>query len=101
MTRACKMLLRLYPIDIRVSYGDEMAGDYDVGVAESRRRGRLALVRFVAGQLIWLLCDVVVERVSNLYTHRSFHGRCRPNLGVVRPPNMGKREWFYGDESDG
>ncbi len=101
MTRAYKALLRLYPMDVRESYGDEMVGDYDLGVVENRRRGRLALVRFVAGQLIWSFCDAVVERVSNLYSHRSFHGRCRPSLGVVRPPNMGKREWFYGDESGG
>lgn len=100
MTRAYKALLRLYPVDIRVSYADEMVRDYDIGMAEARGRGGVPLVRFVASQLIWLLCDVAAERVSNLYSHRSFHGRCRPNPGVVRPPNMGKQEWFYGDEPD-
>jgi hypothetical protein len=100
MTRAYKTLLRLYPIDIRVSYGAEMVGDYDIGLGEHRRRGQIALGRFVASQLMWLLCDVAGERVSNLYSHRSLHGRCLPNPGVVRPPNMGKQEWFYGSESD-
>ena len=92
-------LLVLYPRDVRESYGDEMVRAYDNGLVESRRHGATAPIRFVARQVMWLFCDAAAERVSNLYSHRSFHGRCRPNMTLVRPPNMGKREWFYGDES--
>jgi hypothetical protein len=92
-------LLVLYPIDVRESYGDEMVSAYNNGLVESRRRGPAAVIRFVAGQMIWLFCEAVAERVSTLYSHRSFHGRCRPNMSLVRPPNMGGREWFYGGES--
>jgi len=38
--------------------------------------------------------DVAIDRIHTVYSHRSFHGRSRPNPGVVRPPNMGKKEWF-------
>ncbi len=95
--RAYAWLVRLYPDDVRYAYGQEMVADLKARHAEHRRRGRLSLARFFAWNLLALLVDVAVERLNALASHRSCHGRGRPNLAVVRPPNMGKKEWFEGE----
>jgi hypothetical protein len=46
---------------------------------------------FVGSRLASLLIDVVIERVNNLYSHRSFHGRGKPNTSVVGPPHGQER----------
>ena len=38
MTRAFKTLIRLYPIDIRVLYGQEMISAFEAGLTERRQR---------------------------------------------------------------
>src|SRR5205085_4411458 len=97
MRNGYKKLIRLYPADVRFAYGDQMVRDFEQGFAATRPRGLAALSAFVVRQLIVLLCDAAAERVNSFYSHRSFHGRCQPNSGVVRPPNMGKKEWFGSD----
>ena len=92
-----RSLVRLYPDDIRFAYGDEMVSDFDRRFADARRKGRGIFAAFVVREIVALLTGAVAERIGTFYSHRSFHGRCRPNSGVVRPPNMGKREWFHGD----
>jgi hypothetical protein len=88
--------LRLYPLDIRVLYGDEMVATFEDRLEVRRRRGRLALVSFAIGELVWLVCDAADERLNQkLSSHPSFRGRCLPNPGVVRPPGVGKKEWFF------
>ena len=94
MLRAYGRLIRMYPEDVRFAYGKEMLADLERGHADRRRQGPLALSGFVCARLLNLLIDVAAERVNALHSHRSFHGRGRPNPGVVRPPNMGKKEWF-------
>jgi hypothetical protein len=94
-----KTRLALYPVDVRESYGDEMMWAYGHGLMENRRRGPMTLVWFIASHVIWLLCDAAAERVLTLYSHRSFHGRCRPDLSLVRPPNMSKKEWFHSKQA--
>ena len=94
MTKLFALLTRLYPFDVRYAYGDEMVADFDSRLAITRDRGALATCRLVAVQFMALMCDAAVERIQSLYSHRTFHGRCQPDLGVVRPPNMGKAEWF-------
>jgi len=94
MVRAYARLLRLYPDDTRFAYGSEFLADFERGCVAARSRSRLSLLRFFVSQTIARAVDVVMDRVHTLYSHRSFHGRTRPNLGVVRPPNMGKKEWF-------
>jgi len=42
-----------------------------------------------------LLIDAIVQRLWTFGSHPSFSGWCPPDLGVVRPPNMGKQEWFH------
>jgi hypothetical protein len=93
MVAVFKTVLRLYPQDIRFAYGDEMIGGFAAGVGAMRRRP-LGRVTYALTQFTLLILDIAAERVSSLYSHRSFHGRRAPDLGVVRPPNMGKDEWF-------
>ncbi len=97
--RAREWLIGLYPDDVRFAYGREMVADLAGRHEQARVRGRLALARFVCCSSIALLVDVAVERLGALTaSHRSFHGRRRPDPGVVRPPNMGKKEWFEGGD---
>jgi hypothetical protein len=100
MIPAYTRLLCLYPADVRFAHGKEMAADFAQSVSDARQRGRIALLIFVAGRILFLLCDASAERVNTLYSHRTFHGRCRPNPAMVRPPNMGKQEWFQIDAVD-
>jgi hypothetical protein len=94
MMRAYERLLRLYPDDTRFAYGSAFLNDFALGCAAARGRSRLSLLWFVMRQTGALVVDVAMDRINALYSHRSFHGPGRPNPGVVRPPNMGKKEWF-------
>lgn len=98
MVRVYSWLIRLYPEDIRFAYGAEMVTGFEQGLADRRARplGQSAWILGTIGQLLF---EAAVERFQyTFYSHRSFHGRCKPDLGRVRPPNMGKREWYGLDE---
>jgi hypothetical protein len=92
MQRTYRRLLRLYPSHIRTFYGDEMAVGFDSTL--DKRRDLLARIRFLTLSIAALLTDATVQRLWTFGSHPSFSGRCSPDLGVVRPPNMGKSEWF-------
>ena len=92
--RIYNALLRLYPADVRFAYGREMRDAYAARRARRRVRGVIAVIAGDTRETLALLVDVLAERVSALYSHRSFHGPRRPDLGMVRPPNVGKSEWF-------
>lgn len=92
--RLYEHLVALYPEDVRYAYGLEMQGDFQTRYEERRRDGRFALTAFAFSAVAAVIIDVLVERANTLYSHRSFHGRGKPNPAVVRPPNMGKKEWF-------
>ena len=96
MTRIYRRLIRLYPDDIRFAYGAELDAEFRRGLADSGSRGRFRRTAFVVRAVARLLVEAAFERVHTLYSHRSFHGRGRPDLGLVRPPNMSKQEWFGG-----
>jgi hypothetical protein len=85
-------LIRLYPADVRYAYGVEMVEDFEQRLRHAG--GRPGRCWCIARAVLSLLCDVAAERVNGLYSHRTFHGRCRPDPGRVRPPNMSKAEWF-------
>jgi hypothetical protein len=87
-------LVALYPDDVRFAYGDELVADLERRHAAGRGTGRLRHAAGVVARLSSLLTDIAMEWANCVYSHRSFHGRARPNSGVVRPPNMSKREWF-------
>ena len=91
-------LIRLYPGDVRFAYGEEMVDALRRDHARCRELGVPRLAMFVSWTVITTLVDVAAERVNALYSHRSFHGRGKPDSGVVRPPNMGKRECFDSQE---
>jgi len=94
MTQAYRALLRLYPLDVRVLYGKEMITAFEKGLNECRQHGWAASTRFCLRELIRALPDAAAERIARLSSHPSFRGRCLPNPGVVRPPGVGKKEWF-------
>jgi hypothetical protein len=87
-------LVGLYPGDVRFAYGDDLIADLERRHAACRQAGRLRLTAYAVRSTASVLADVVMEWANCLYSHRSFHGRARPDAGVVRPPNMGKQEWF-------
>ncbi len=95
-----RWLLRLYPAHVRAIYGDEMTADFERQIGRTRPT-RTATLRLLARALMTILPDAMSERIAALSSHPSFHGRRPSNLGVVRPPNVGKREWFYADDEFG
>ena len=99
MLKVYENLIRLYPADVRYAYGDEILRDFTEASAKAAQGSRIRHIVFVVRQFVFLLCDIAAERVNNLYSHRSFHGRRKPDPGVVRPPNMGKGEWFRSGDA--
>ena len=95
VTRMYRRLLRLYPRDIRTLYGDNMVSAFAQQLAACRRRGQIASARFVLGELVRLLPDAAAERIATFGSHHSFHGRRLPDASLVRPPDVGKKEWFF------
>ena len=97
MVQWYRHLLRLYPPHVRIIYGAEMLSGFTERArsADSRIRKMRLLLRDVAT----VLPDAAAERIATFSSHPSFHGARPPDLGVVRPPNVSKREWFGGDES--
>jgi hypothetical protein len=65
-----------------------------------RRHGTLSRTRLLIASIPRLLIDAAVQRLWTLGSHPSFSGRRPSDLGVVRPPNMGKAEWFHPESSD-
>ena len=97
MTQAYRYLLRLYPVHFRIIYGDEMWTAFERRKALVRRRRPLTMLRLVISELCLAVPDAACERIALLSSHPSFRGRCLRDLGVVRPPDVGKKEWFYED----
>jgi hypothetical protein len=92
MKKMYRRLLALYPSHIRTTYGAEMASAFDANL--DRSPSSWSRFRFYAVSIAALVLDATVERLWMFGSHPSFSGRRPPDLGVVRPPNMGKREWF-------
>jgi hypothetical protein len=89
--RLIEMVVALYPRDVRDAYGAEIAADLS---APWTRPVTARSATIATWDLLAVVVDAGFERISSLYSHRSFHGRCTPDPGVVRPPNMSKAEWF-------
>jgi len=95
--RAYSCLLRLYPVHIRDIYGAEMFASFRERSDSACVTGRWAMLRFLILEFWRALPDAVCERIALLSSHPSFRGRRPRDLGVVRPPNVGKKEWFYSE----
>jgi hypothetical protein len=76
-------------------YGDDMVSAFTQKLAAWRHRGQIASVRFVLRELVRLLPDATAERIATFGSHHSFHGRRLPDTSLVRPPDVGKKEWFF------
>ena len=95
MQQVYRWFLALYPRHVQTMYAAEMLADFSRRL-ESQSTRVAALASFVR-EVIRVVPDALAERFAAVSSHPSFHGRRPSDLGVVRPPNVGKREWFYGD----
>jgi hypothetical protein len=92
--QAYDILLRLYPRDYRVSFSAEMVTAFEAAAEERRERGRAVFIRFVLAELIGLVIGVGAEWTAK-FTSASFtRGRCLPDLVVMRPPGVARKQWF-------
>jgi hypothetical protein len=92
MKRTFRLLLNMYPPHVRAIYADEMRAAFESAL--DRCVSRWSRLRFCSMSILATGIDAAVERLWTLGSHPSFSG-CRPtDLGVVRPPNMSKAEWF-------
>jgi hypothetical protein len=98
--RAYWCLLRLYPPHIRAIYGAEMRASFESRRVSARLKGRLAVARLFLVELCQMLPDAASERIGMWSSHPSFRGQRPSDLSIVRPPNVGKREWFYRETED-
>jgi len=97
MRRLYQALLTLYPPHVRTIYSAEMIRSFEAALSE--RHGVLSRIRFVVVSTCVILMDATVERLWTFGSHPSFTGRRPSDLGVVRPPNMSKAEWFHAGSS--
>jgi hypothetical protein len=97
LLRAYRLLLTLYPQHVRAMYDGEMLADFRRRL-EGVRQARVAALFLFAREVVRVIPDALSEHVAARSSHPSFHGRRPSSLGVVRPPNVGKREWFYADD---
>ena len=100
MLRAYRWLLFLYPLHVRAVYGREMLADYARRLRAAQSSRPAGSLRLLLGEILHVVPDAAAERIAALSSHPSFHGRRPPNFGVVRPPNVGKHEWFYATPLD-
>ena len=87
-------LVSLYPDDIRFAYEDELVADLQQRHNVDQQVSPVRLCIGIAKRTVSTLFDISIARAHCIYSHRSFRGRARPDASVVRPPNMGKQEWF-------
>jgi len=121
ITRAYKILLRLYPSDHRAIFADEMLSVFEQSAEE--RRGHAGLIRFALADLMGMLIGAGAEwiaklaydayRLANLvrhfylladciakliyamcYSNRCFRSRCVPDLRIMRPAGVSWESWY-------
>jgi hypothetical protein len=100
MKTAYTILVGLYPRDYRAMFAREMRNAFTITVDEIRVRGRAALLRFVAAELVGLAKGAVVEWIAKLTTDKSVRGRVLPDLVMMRPPGVTREVHFAGPLSD-
>jgi hypothetical protein len=96
MIWAYRALLRLYPRDYRAMFAREMRNAFEITADETRARGRFALLRFVAFELIGLIRGAASEWIAKLMTDRALRGRALPDLVMMRPPGVAREVHFAG-----
>jgi hypothetical protein len=98
--RAYTCLLRLYPAHVRAVYGAEMRVSFESQFISARLIGRLAAAGLFVVEFCRVLPDAASERIGMWSSHPSFRGQRPSDLSIVRPPNVGKREWFYRETEE-
>jgi hypothetical protein len=96
MIRIYVALLRLYPRDYRAMFAQEMRNAFEITADETRARGRFAILRFVAVELIGVIRGAASEWIAKLMTDRTIRGRALPDLVMMRPPGVTREVHFAG-----
>jgi len=87
MKQLYQWLLRLYPREIRATFGDEMAAVFEQVAKERRDQGKAAYARFVFSEFIALIIQAGTARI--------FRGRPDPALDLrkMRPPDVSRESY--------
>src|SRR4051812_6164267 len=85
-------LLRLYPQHVLGVYGEEMRSAF--AQRQAMADGRWSRLRHLTREVCRVVPDATAERLALLSSHPSLHGARPRDWSVIRPPGVGKREWF-------
>jgi hypothetical protein len=92
--RACRALVAIYPHDFRARFSAGMLDALEAAARDHRHAGALARFRFGCVEAASLTLGCVREWAAKLTTDRAARGRCLPDLRMMRPAGVGRREWF-------
>ena len=96
LASAYRIILRLYPVDYRVRFAQEMQNAFSRTADEYSLLGRAAFVRFILGEFSGLIRCAHAEWMAKMRTDKSVRGRCLPDLRMMRPPGVSQALWFAG-----
>jgi hypothetical protein len=96
LSRAYRSLLRLYPVDYRARFAEQMLHCFEQAVEERRPQGRRATICFAASEFCGLAAGAAAEWVAKWTTDPSVRGRYLPDLRMMRPPGVPRELWFAG-----
>ncbi len=86
MRRIYRLLLRLYPSDLRAAFAAEMAEVFERAAEERRSRGAFAYLRFALVECAGLISDVVFEWMArSTFGARRSAGGSEPELCSTAP----------------
>jgi len=91
---AYRIMLRLYPVDYRARFAQEMHNAFSRAAEEYRVLGRTSFVRFILREFSGLVSGVRAEWMAKMTTDKSVRGRCLPDLRMMRPPGVSQALWF-------
>jgi hypothetical protein len=89
------MLLRIYPMEYRGWFADEMRTAFEEGIAERSGEGRVALLGFVFGELASLISGAAAEWAARFvyalyHSNRYIGSSCLPNPNRICVPGVSR-----------
>jgi hypothetical protein len=93
---AYKAVLRLYPVDFRARFEHEMVAVFECRLSERRGQGWPALSSVVCRELLSAACGAAAEWAAKLTSRCASRSRCLPDIRMMRPPGVGKADWYRG-----
>lgn len=98
MARPYRIMLRLYPLDYRARFAQEMQNAFSRTAEEYCLLGRTGFIRFILGEFRGLISGARTEWMAKMTTDKSVRGRCLPDLRMMRPPGVCQAAWFRAPE---